>query len=258
MLSRVIFRSHSSKSTPVPYKLRTLGGLALLGGPAGAALAEGRRKPLALLAVLAVVGELGITRDKMASYLWPDADSERARGALKQTLYMLRQEFAESDAISVGGDLRLNPSVFEVDLWEFEEAVSAGDAERAVRTYRGPFLDGFYLSDVPGFERWVENQRERIARRFAGQAELLALEAMGRGDPQAAVDWWLRVTEEDPYDVRAISGLLHACLAAGDRPRAIRYAERHMSLLRKELEITPDPEIRRLVEQARARPAAGG
>jgi DNA-binding SARP family transcriptional activator len=54
--------------------------------------------------------------------------------------------------------------------------------------------------------------------------------------------------------VRAVSGLLHACLADGNRPKAIRYAERHMSLLRKELEITPDPEIRRLVEQARARP----
>ena len=54
--------------------------------------------------------------------------------------------------------------------------------------------------------------------------------------------------------VRAVSGLLHSCLQAGDRPRAIKYAERHMAMLRKELEITPDPEIRRLLEQARARP----
>ena len=56
---------------------------------------------------------------------------------------------------------------------------------------------------------------------------------------------------------KAFLDSIHACLAAGDRPRAILLAERHMGLLRKQLEITPDPEIRRLVELARARPVAG-
>lgn len=137
----------------------------------------------------------------------------------------------------------------------FERAIATGKPSEAVALYHGPFLDGFHLGDAPGFERWVDNQRDKLARRFAAQVELLALGAMGRNDPRAAADWWLRLTEHDPLDVRAISGLLHACLSAGDRPNAIRYAERHMALLRKELEITPDPEIRRLVEQARARPA---
>jgi serine/threonine-protein kinase len=238
----------------VRYQLRTLGGLALLGGPAGESFAENRRKPLAVLALLAGVGEMGVTRDKMAAYLWPEGESEKARGALKQTIYMLRQELGESELILGTGELRLNPAVIDVDVWAFERAIGAGNPEQAVALYRGPFLDGFHINDAPEFEYWVDNQRDRFTRRFAAQIELLALGALGRDDPRSAVEWWLLLTEQDPLDVRAVSGLLHACLQAGDRPRAIRYAERHMNLIRKELEITPDPEIRRLIEQARARP----
>lgn len=240
------------------FRLRMLGGLMLAGTSTSEALGATRRKPLALLAVLAVAGELGMTRDKLASLLWPEGDQEKVRGVLKQTLYSIRQELGVDDVVTGNQDLRLNPERIETDLWDFEAALTASRLEEAAGHYAGPFLDGVHLNDAPGFEHWVDIQRDRLARRFAGAMEMLALGAMGRNEPRAAAEWWLRVTEHDPYDVRAVSGLLHACLADGDRPRAIRYAERHMSLLRKELEITPDPEIRRLVEQARSRPQGGG
>ncbi len=239
----------------MPFKLRTFGSLTLLGGPAEEALAVSRRKPLALLALLAGASELGVSRDKIAAFLWPEGEPERARGVLKQTLYSLRQELGEPDLILGSAELRLNPALIDVDLWRFELAVTENRPAEAAALYHGPFLDGFHLNDAPDFERWVDNQRDRLGRRFAAQIEILALEAMGRNDPRAAAEWWLRLTELDPYDARAVSGLLHACLGAGDRPRAIRYAERHMALLRKELEITPDPEIRRLVEHAKSRPS---
>jgi DNA-binding SARP family transcriptional activator len=242
----------------VTLALRTFGGLTLSGSGSGDVLAESRRKPLAMLAVLAGAGERGITRDKVASYLWPEGESEKVRGVLKQTLYFLRQELGEPELILGESELRLNHGVIGVDLWDFEGAVARSDPAGAVALYHGPFLDGFHLGDAPEFERWVDNQRDRLARRFAAQIEILALSAMGRNDPREAIEWWHRLTEQDPFDARAVSGLLHACLQAGDRPRAIRYAERHMTMLRKELEITPDPEIRRLLEQAKARPSPRG
>ena len=238
------------------YRLRTLGGLALAGSSADETFSGSRRKPLALLALLAVAGSRGMTRDKLAAYLWPEGESDKVRGVLKQTIYTLRQAFGDQEVIQGAGDLRLNPGLIAVDLWEFERAVDSGDAALATSLYEGPFLDGFHLSDATGFEQWVDAQRDRLSRKFASQIEILALSAMGRNQPRAAADWWLKLTEHDPLDVRAVSGLLHACLQDGDRPKAIKYAERHMALLRKELEITPDPEIRRLVDQARARPQA--
>ncbi len=236
------------------YTLRTLGGLGLSRDGAPVPDSDSRRKPLAVLALLAGAGERGLTREKIAATIWPESEGEKARGVLKQTLYVLRQELDARELFLGTAELRLNPALVGVDLWEFEQAIAAQDPARAVAAYQGPFLDGFHLGESGEFERWVDDQRDRLARRFARQIEVLALSAMGRNDPRAAADWWVRLTEADPFDVRAVSGLLHACLQAGDRPAAIRYAERHMSLLRKELEITPDPEIRRLVEQARARP----
>lgn len=240
----------------MPYRLRTLGGLALAGSSADESFSGSRRKPLALLALLAIAGTRAMTRDKVAAYLWPEGEAEKVRGVLKQTIYTLRQAFGDEEVIQGAGDLRLNPDLITVDLWEFETAADTGDAALAASLYQGPFLDGFHLSDAPGFDQWVDAQRDRLSRRFAAQIELLALGAMARNQPRIAADWWLRLTEHDPLDVRAVSGLLHACLQDGDRPKAIKYAERHMALLRKELEITPDPEIRRLVEQARARPVS--
>ena len=239
----------------MPLHLRSFGGLALTreGSPTG--LTDSRRKPLALLALVGTAGERGVSRDKLAGYLWAESDPERARGVLKQTLYVLRKEFEGGPELFLGTtDLRLNPDAITMDLWEFERLATAGDGAGAATCYTGHFLDGFHLSDAPEFERWVDEQRDRLARRMSALLERLALEASGRNLPREAADWWLRLTEHDPFDTRAVTGLLHALLQAGDRPRALRYAERHMALIRKELDITPDPEIRRLVEQARARP----
>ena len=226
----------------------------MLRGPSGDVYAESRRKPLALVALLAVAGNRGITRDKIGAYLWADGEPERVRGVLKQTLYSLKRDLKEPELIVGSADLRLNPEVIETDIAAFENAVAENNSEAAVALYQGPFLDGFHLTDTPAFDRWTDEQRDRVVRKFAAQIERLALSAMGRNQPRVAQEWWLRLLDQDPYDGRAVSGLVHACLQANDRPRAIRYAERYMSILRKELELTPDPEIRRLVEQARARP----
>lgn len=247
-----------AQSSSVRYSLRTFGGLALIDTATGQAVAEKHRKALALLAVLAASGDLPITRDKAAAYFWTDGEPERVRSVLKQTIYTLRRDLGETDAIVGQLDIHLNGELVSTDLAAFEAAVQAADAATAALLYRGPFLDGFHLPDAPGFERWVDGQRDRLAREFAGLMAQTALAAMARHDPRGAMDWWSRLLEVDPYDSRAVSGLLHACLAAGERARAIRLAERHMGLLRKELEITPDPEIRRLVDLARARPAPGG
>jgi len=36
------------------------------------------------------------------------------------------------------------------DVWDFEDALDGGAHEVAVGVYTGPFLDGFFLRDVPG------------------------------------------------------------------------------------------------------------
>src|SRR5687768_16139337 len=110
-------------------RLRTFGGLALQEGeaPAGAAL---QRRALALLAIIAASADLGVSRDKLLLYLWPDSDQERARNALRQVLHGLRKSLASPDVFLGTNDLRLNPEVIGSDVADFEAALSRGEFEK--------------------------------------------------------------------------------------------------------------------------------
>jgi DNA-binding SARP family transcriptional activator len=157
------------------YRLRTLGGLTL--GRDGEPLdgVGAGRKTLALLALLAAAGERGTSRDRLLALLWPESDTERARGALRQMLHALRRQLGGARAVVGTAELRLDPTVVASDLGEFEGALGRGDLVAAAALYVGPFLDGVHVNDAPEFERWADAERARLGVRAAG-----ALEQLGR------------------------------------------------------------------------------
>src|SRR5690242_3793253 len=78
-----------------------------LSGPDGLALDDVVSQPrrLALLAYLAMQSSRGfIRRDALLPIFWPELDQERARGALRQALYVLRSELGEGVVISRGAE----------------------------------------------------------------------------------------------------------------------------------------------------------
>ena len=139
-----------------------------------------QRRRLALLALLAVARRRGLTRDKLIGLLWPDANADRARHLLSDSIYRINQAVGGEGVVAVGDELRLNPERLPSDAWEFAEAMDRGDWERAVELHVAPFLDGFFLTDADELERWVEGQRERLARERARALEALAPAAEAR------------------------------------------------------------------------------
>ena len=103
-------------------RLRTFGGL-WLELPEGAPEIRARPRPLALLAVLAVAGSKGMTRDRVVGVLWPETDDGRARHALSQTLYLVRRDLG-TDVILADGALRLDPEQITSDVADFREAIA--------------------------------------------------------------------------------------------------------------------------------------
>jgi DNA-binding SARP family transcriptional activator len=230
-------------------RLKTFGGLAVRNehGPLyGAAV---RRRPLALLALVAGAGSDGVSRDKVVAYLWPESDTAHARNSLKQTLFALRHGLPGSLFDPGGTTLRLDPHAVAVDRWEFDRALEGGALRDAVELYKGPFLDGFYLERGLAFEHWVEAERRRLANRYQGALERLAACAEAAGDREAAVGWWQRLAEHDPFSCRIALGLMEALVAVGDRASALHYAVRHERLLREELDTSPDTRERAYVQQ---------
>lgn len=236
-------------------RLLTFGGLALEGDDPS--VAPRLRPPrLALLAVLAAAGERGSTRERLTGLFWPEADDEHGRHSLRQALYALRNELGE-DPVLTGSSLSLNPRVLESDLAQFRAALLAGDRSRAAALYRGPFLEGFYLPGLPEFERWVEQERTRLAQAVTAALQTLAGEATGAGDHESASRWWHQLTQLDPLSGRAAVGYIRALAAGGDRPKALAFIRAHESLIRRELEAEPDPDIRQLEAELRGASAAG-
>jgi adenylate cyclase len=237
-------------------RLRTLGGLALEGESGPLLGGAAQRRCVALLALLALSRDRGISRDKILPYLWPESDEHHARHALSQLLYALRQHPPHRDLVTGAADLRLNPEVVASDLSQFAAALARDDLEGAVAVYGGPFLDGFHLAAAPEFERMVEKERARLQGQIAAALESLARRAATRGECSAAVEWWQRLLELDPYSSRVVLELMRALVAGGDRAAAIHQAEEYKKRTREELEVPPDPGVVALADELRRGPTA--
>ena len=230
-------------------QLRTFGGLSIQDDGASLTGAATQRKTLALLALLATADNHGTSRDKLIACLWPESDTEHGRNLLKQACFGLRRDLHEPELFLGTTELRLNPAAIASDGHAFQEAVERGDLAGAVALYRGPFLDGFYLTGADDFERWVETERARIARVVCEAHEQLANHAAARGDHRAAEKWWRRLTQIDPLSSRAALGLMMALVAAGEPAAAIQHARAHEAHVEQELGAPPDAAILTLVKQ---------
>jgi DNA-binding SARP family transcriptional activator/formylglycine-generating enzyme required for sulfatase activity/predicted esterase len=211
-----------------------------------------QRHRLALLALLALAGERGSTRDRLLGLLWPESDDEHARQLLNQAVYQLRKALGEDALLSAGDELRLNTTVLDVDLTDFERALAEGDAPRAVAIYRGPFLDGFFQRDSAELEQRIERERQRLATLYGQALERVADAAEAKRDFAGAADAWQARSVHDPYDSRVALRLMQALEAGGNRAGALQHAVAHGRLLQDELGIAPPPEMLAFARHLRA------
>lgn len=235
-------------------RLRTFGGMTLERD--GVRLDEiiAQRKVLALLAVLARAGDAGIGRERLMALLWAESDTERARGSLKQMLHTLRRQLGP-DVVTGTSELHLNCQIVSSDVADFSTSIAAGDLEKALEFYRGPFLDGVYVERAPDFGRWQDGQRAELQRTYMDALAGLARKAEAEGRRADAVAWWLRCREADPLRASSVLALMGALDQAGDRAEALRYAQMHQDLLRTEISALPDPDVAALASELRASPA---
>lgn len=245
------------------FSLKLFGGASIL-SPSGPL--EGRavqRRRLGLLALLAAPRQTGtgqpatgVSRERLVSYLWPEAESDRGRHLLSDSVYRINQALG-GEAISTAGDeLRLNQTILLSDVAQLEDAAARGEHQRVVSLYAGPFLDGVFLGDSSEFERWVDSTRDRFARHYASSLEALAHDAERANDMPRAVEWWRLLATHDPYDSRIAVRFMEALDATGARAAALRHADIHSALLRAELEAEADATVVALVERLRSAPAA--
>lgn len=238
--------------TPV-FRLTILGTPGIAGPGGRVAGPAGQGQPLALLAVLACAGERGISRDRVFALFWPDASGQQASHRLSQLAHSIRRSLGCSDLMTGASDLSLRPDRIGCDLWELTAARGRGDFELAASLYAGPLLDGFFIPESLGFERWLETRRSAVAREHGETLEALAVQAELAGDARTAAAWWSRLARHEPLSSRVTMHLMTALATSGDRARALEHALVYQSQLKAELEVGPNPAVLALAEQLRRR-----
>jgi len=237
-------------------RLQTLGALDLRradGSELRAVLAQPRR--LALLAYLGVASPHGFhRRDTILSLFWPDRDTEHARSSLNRALYFLRQELGD-DVVPSRGDeeVGLDPRHIWCDAAAFAAAIEQRQYRDAVELYRGELLPGFFVSEAPGFDGWLESMRTRLREAASNATLALANQHEAAGDLASAIQSARRAVELAPFDEASFRRLLALLDRTGDRAGAVHAYARFADALGRELEVAPSPETRALIEAIRAR-----
>ena len=246
---------HFARRTAM-VEFRTLGALRLIGTDgreAAGVLAQPKR--LALLAYLIMARPRGQhRRDTLLALFWPDLSQSHARHALSQALHFLRRSLSAQLVVTRGSEeVGVDPTLVRCDALAFDQAVDAGDVEAASTLYEGDFLAGFFLSDAPEFERWLDNERSRLRSRAVEVARTRADLGRAEGKRIDAARWASRAAALDPLDERALRRLMRAHDEAGDRAAAIGAFQAFARRLSQELDAEPSPETLRLAEVIRAR-----
>jgi len=228
------------------FLLELLGTLSLRDDARPVPVSAQQKRPLGLLGILALGGKRGLSRDRIETYLWPESASAPARHSLDQTVYAIRNALGSDCILATGRELRLNPDFIAVDVWTFEEAIRAGDGQKAVSCYHGPLLDGVHIADSRELESWIDAERLRLRTAYHTALELLASRASEAGDHAQSVTWWRKLVSSDPLSADATKKLMRALALAGDRAGAVKQARLYEQLVRQELEMEPDSEVESL------------
>lgn len=192
-------------------------------------------------------------RDTLLALFWPESDAQHARDSLRQAVRYLRRSLGEGVLVGRGDEeLGVDEGLLWCDAAAFEEAVGAGEFDRALEIYRGELLVGLFLSEVPEFERWLERERGRLRVRAVEAAWAMAERCEATRDRTGVTRYARRALELCPDDEGTLRRLIGLLDRLGDRASAVRAYEDFAARLAEECGIEPSVETRALVEGIRA------
>jgi len=207
-------------------------------------------KAQGLLAYLAM--EPRSTRDRVASLFWGELSEERARHNLRQALSKIRRICGPVIA-SDGDRLCLDSSRCSIDVTEFLHLAEGNDEqslEKCIRLYTGELLEGAAPKE-PGFEEWLLLARDRL-RNLACETMDRYVQLLIAGEQyERAIAALNRRLEIDPACEPAHRDLMIVLARVGRRSDALRQYELCAAVLKRELGVTPSPELEQLLASLR-------
>ncbi|HLI06945.1 MAG TPA: AAA family ATPase [Ktedonobacteraceae bacterium] len=196
-------------------------------------------------------------RERLLALLCGEMDEASARHTFKTLLAEVRARLRSIDPsiewITGDGDLlTLNPlAPLWLDTEVFETATSSSlrNLAQAVKLYRGPFLDGFFLRDSPGFDDWARSTRDHFHQLYLSALRRMETMHEAEGQLTQAIACAQMLVQADPLSEEAHTCLMRLYWKQGERVEALRQYEKLCTLLAQELTIKPMASTTALYEQ---------
>lgn len=232
-------------------------------------VAADRRKAIALIVYLAVNdvkhSPQKYSRESLSALLWPDYDQTRAFSNLRRTIWEIHQVLgegwliAERESVCLNGDAKI-----DLDIARFLDLISQGCQQTAaalriplladaVRLYRNHFLTGFSLKDAYPFNEWAFAESEELRHQLADALSLLSTDYGSLGKAEKAIPHARRLIALEPLNESAHRQLMEIYIQAGQHSAALKQYQVCEQILRKELNLDPQPETRELYKKIRKR-----
>ncbi|MFZ0852222.1 MAG: BTAD domain-containing putative transcriptional regulator [Hyphomicrobiaceae bacterium] len=253
-----IARGAGMDDGPLPkFKLSLLGRFELTGS--GGPVDLPSKKLAGLLAYLACMAPQPQSRDKLAALLWGSHFDAQARQNLRQALFRLRRVLGQDALIGDDKEISLCPGVIDCDAARFEVLIGEGSSTSlasAIDLYKGILLADVTVTEE-AWSDWLAGERQRL--------ENLALDAMNRhaeqelqsGNAESALKAANQAIAVNALREDAHRLVIRALAANGRRADALKHYDRLAELLKRELDVGPDPITQTLVAGLRKSLAAG-
>jgi DNA-binding SARP family transcriptional activator len=226
-----------------------------VGGRVVPAASWRKRRPIEVLAALALAPGRVLHREELIDRIWPDKELEAGANNLHRALHDLRR-VADMDLATLDrGVARLAENVW-VDVDAFEQAAASAEADaltRAVELYQGALLPDDPYSDA------LAARREGLRQRFIDAGLRLAKLHHEGGQPEPCITTVRRILAQDPA-LELAHQLLMRVLAETGRPGdALRQFGECSTALRERLDASPARatfDLRSAIERGELAPRA--
>lgn len=214
-------------------------------------------KMVAMICLLVLQKGRDVSKERLASYFWPDSDDEAARYNVRYSIWMIRKLIPRDangeELLQTGKDsCRINEQYqFTCDKLALErfrtgQSIPLRELEELHRLFRGDFMEGLYLKNCNEFNELVLFERVVCQTR---QIEILN-ELAKRYQQQERFAEGLAILQEmtliEPYNESFAESTMQLLASAGNRPAAIQFYKKFEKLLRSDLNIQPNSGLQSL------------
>ncbi|WDV45651.1 AAA family ATPase [Clostridiaceae bacterium M8S5] len=184
-------------------------------------------------------------RDEVINLLWNDMTQQKARKNLRNALYKVRNMFKIDIGITTKGDIveLSNSNIVNISL-----------TEDILYSYKGEFMESFYVKNAPEFNEWVSKNRRYYKDMYLAKLLSHIKELYNQKDYDNAIIKATKYLEEDIFDERVCRLLMNIYVDNGTPNKALHLYKDLERKLDLEIGVCPDDDTREIYSSIVNRP----